>query len=296
MSRRIVPGTFWVGILACALMMMLLAGTMRASSPPSLPYVKGNWDGFFLAADGATGGVSSEISEQDYRRLAGHGVLGLESGDVAYRFRATLARPDLLTGRGVTVPRTGSLVFQAGLETYAPEPPVVAFQTSLEPREGDATVMDSEFLFVPLRGRKSRFNTLLLHPFRDDATPNIAGNYNGPFLSLRDPITGAPADPKFMGFGTMEILRNDRGYFGGHVDLFLDSNPDPFISWPFLATTSDRGRVIWISQQKGGRIIYDGVVIPAPDKTVARLDGIFRLLLNDGRTLYNAYNCPVTAR
>src|SRR5262249_35550117 len=40
MSRRIVPGTFWVGILACALMMMLLAGTMRASSPPSLPYVK----------------------------------------------------------------------------------------------------------------------------------------------------------------------------------------------------------------------------------------------------------------
>jgi hypothetical protein len=298
MNRRIVPGTFWVGILACAL--LLLASPMRASSPSHrLPEVQGIWDGFFLAAEGSTGLVRSDITQQVHRRIAGNGVLlDLEGRALlnAYNFSATVVRDDFVTGTGVT--RTGRLVFQAGLETYAPRPPEVAFQTGLEPRAGEAAVMYPEFHFVPSRGGESRISALLLHPFPAVAPPDIAGRYRGPFVSLSDPITGAPADPNFMGFGTMEISsRNARGYFGGHVDFFLGTNPAPFISWPFLATTSDAHRVIWISQAKAGRIIYDGVVVPVPaDKTVARLDGIFRLFLTDGRSLYNAYNCPITAR
>jgi hypothetical protein len=281
MSRRIVPGTFWVGSLACAL---LLAGTMRASGPSHrLPDVQGIWDGFFLAADGATGRVRSDITAQDFRSLAGDGVLlDLESGDLAYRFRATLARPDFLTGTGVT--RTGRLVFQADLTTFAG-------------LGGDAGVMTPEYHFVPSRGDESRLSALLLHPFPGVAPPDIAGSYEGPFVSLPDPITGAPADSTFRGIGRMQISPRDaRGSFSGGVKFFLDSHPDPLISWPFLATTSDNGRVIWISQGATGRIFYDGVVVPAPDKAVARLDGVFRLFLNDGRTLFNAYNCPIISR
>jgi hypothetical protein len=202
-------------------------------------------------------------------------------------------RADFIAGTGVT--QTGRLVFQAGLESYAPQPPVVAFQTSLEPRAGDGAVMYPEFHFVPSHGGASRASALLLNPFITIDAPDIAGSYEGPFLSLADPVTGAPADPTFRGIGRMPILpRNARGTYAGQVQLYFDPNSDPFISWPFLATASDDGRVIWVAQGKAGRIIYDGVVVPAPDMTVERLDGIFRLFLNEGRTLYNSYNCPIS--
>ena len=140
MSRRIVPGMFWVGILACAVLPP--AGTMRASSPSGLPDVLGIWDGFFLAADGATGGVRSDVTQQDFKRLAGDGaLLDLGGGDMEYQFAATLARPDFLTGTGVT--STGRLVFQADLATFAG-------------RGGDAGVMAPEYHFVPSHGGANR--------------------------------------------------------------------------------------------------------------------------------------------
>src|SRR5262245_16360740 len=87
-SRRIVSGTCWL--------VLVFVLVLKASGPShGLPEVEGVWDGFYVTADGATGLVSSDITEQDFRRLAGDGVLfDLEGGDVTYRFRATLARPD----------------------------------------------------------------------------------------------------------------------------------------------------------------------------------------------------------
>jgi hypothetical protein len=298
MNRRIVPGTFWVGILACAL--LLLASPMRASSPSHrLPEVQGIWDGFFLAAEGSTGLVRSDITQQVHRRIAGNGVLlDLEGRALlnAYNFSATVVRDDFVTGTGVT--RTGRLVFQAGLETYAPRPPEVAFQTGLEPRAGEAAVMYPEFHFVPSRGGESRISALLLHPFSGVAPPDIAGGYLGPFVSLPDPITGNPPDSTFRGIGRMQISPRNRGSFAGRVELFLNPDQPPVISWPMLATTSDDRRVIWVSQGAAGRIIYDGVVVPASDaeSEAFRLDGVFRLFLTEGRSLYNAYNCPITSR
>jgi hypothetical protein len=279
MGRRIVPGMFWVGCLVCAL--LLLAGTMRASGPSNRPPdVRGLWDGFFLADDGTTGRVNSVITQQDFRRLAGDGVLlGLEgSGQFnAYNFSATVVPPDFLTGTGVA--RTGRLVFQAGLATY----PGLG---------GDAGVMAPEYHFVPSRSGASRVSALLLHSFPAVDPPDIAGTGEGPFISVPDPITGAPADPSFMGFGRLQIdERNDHGYFAGRVVVFLGSNPDPFLSWPFLATASDDRRVLGISQGRFGRIIYNGAIVPAPDtQSSFSMDGTFRLLLNDGRSLFNAIN------
>src|SRR5262249_52307219 len=184
---RIVPGSFWVGILASVL---LLTGTLRASSHSGLPDVLGIWDGFFLAAGGVTGGVQSDVTQQDFKRLEGDGeLLGLEN-PFLYNFRATLARPDFLTGTGVT--STGRLVFQADLATF----PGLG---------GDAGVMAPEYHFVPSRGGASRVSALLLRPFPGAAGPDITGSYEGPFVSLPDPVTGAPADPTFRGIGRMQF-------------------------------------------------------------------------------------------
>ncbi len=269
MSRRIVPGTFWIGILACALL-LLLAGTMRASNPSHRPpEVRGIWDGFFLAADGTLGGAQSDITQQDFRRLAGDGVLfDLESAELfnAYNFSATMPRDDFITGTGVT--RPGRLVFQADLGPFA--------------GVGGDAVMAPEYRFVPSRGDESRISALLLlHPFPSVAPPDIAGSYVGP-------------DPTFMGIVTMQISsRSDRGTFAGRVEIFPHPDQPPLISWPSLATTSDDRRLIWISQGGKGRIIYDGVVVPAPENTVDRIDGVFRLQFNDGRSLFNAWNCAL---
>src|SRR5262245_46581359 len=103
MSRRIVPGTFWVGILSCGL---LLVQTVTAARPPDRPpNLVGIWDGFFLAADGATGHVQSVITRQDFRRIAGEGeLLDLDDRVVftAYNFNATVTGADFLTGTGTT--------------------------------------------------------------------------------------------------------------------------------------------------------------------------------------------------
>ena len=281
MSYRIVPATFWVSALVIVIS-LLLPGSMSGSGPiHRLSDFEGSWDGFYLASDGGTGPVTSDITEQKSRRLAGEGVLfDLADGDVAYQFRATLSRPDLLNGTGET--SKGRLTFKGDLATFAG-------------LGGDAGVMASEYRFIPSHGGASRISSLLLHPFPGLNSPDISGTAEGRFVSLPDPITGDLPDPSFMGTGRMQISpRNNRNSFAGNVQLFLDPDEPATISWPFLATTSDDRRVIWISQGRGGRIIYDGVVIPAPDaESNTFMGGFFTLLLNDGRSFYNAYNFSI---
>jgi hypothetical protein len=280
MSRRIVPGTFWVGFLACAL--LVLAGTLRAAGPSHRPPdMTGVWDGFFLAADGTTGLVRSEVTQQIRRRIAGAGMLLDLEGRAQFnaynfRFSATVPQDDFVTGTGVA--GKGRLVFQADVATF----------TGLG---GNAGVMAPEYHFVPSRGGAGRISALLLHPYPGVAT-DISGNGEGPFVSLPDPITGDFPDPSFAGIARMQIApRSARGSFAGRVEFFLDPAQPPVISWPFLATTSDDRRVLWIAQGASGRIIYEGVVVPAPDdESGFSMNGVFRLFLNDGQSLFNAYN------
>jgi hypothetical protein len=276
MTRQIVPGMFWVGLLAGAL---LVVGSVRASGPSVVLNVLGIWDGFYLAADGATGPVTSDVTQQDFRRLAGDGVMSdLGGSDLEYRFDATLARPDFLTGTGVTT--TGRLVFQADLATF----------TGLG---GDAGVMFPEYHLVPPGSGPSRISGLLLHPFPGMAAPNLAGRGQGSFVSLPDPtIPGALADPRFTGVGTVQISpRNPRDSFAGEVKLFLDPNQPAILSWPLLATSSNNRRVIMISQGKTGRIVYDGVVVPGQTaRSPTFVGGFFRLVFNSGGTQFGAFN------
>src|SRR5205823_6102828 len=146
---------------------------------------------------------------------------------------------------------------------------------------------------VSSRGGASRISALLLHPFPGFATPDIAGTGEGSFVSLPDPtIPGDLPDPTFMGVGRVQIssFDADRKSFAGHVQFFLDPSQPPVFSWPLLATASDNRRVIMISQGKTGRILYDGVVLPAPDaESKAFVGGFFRLFLNDV-VQYSAFN------
>jgi hypothetical protein len=240
--------------------------------------LRGIWDGFFLADDGTTGEVRSDVTKQDHQRLAGDVLIELDDGDSPYRFGATLERPDFLVGTGVN--STGRLVFQADVATFAG-------------RGGDAGVLTPEYQLVPPRGSVSRISGLLLHPFPGVHTPNIAGSGQGLFVSLPDPtIPGAVADPTFNGVGTVDITpRNDRDSFAGQVKFFLDPSEPPILSWPLRATSSRNGRVIMISQGKTGRILYDGVVIPAKAaRSKTFIGGFYRLVFNNGGPQFGAFN------
>jgi hypothetical protein len=262
---------FWFGVLAGAL---LLAGTIRASNPSRLPDLLGVWDGFYLADDGATGPIRTNVTLQESRRLKGDGELfDLDGSDVPYRFAETLARPDFLIGTGVTA--TGQLVFHAGLATYAG-------------RGGDAGVMAPEYQFLPARGGASGASALLLHPFPGVQTPDLSGSGQGSFVSL--------PDQTFKGIGKVAIsARNTRGSFAGRVEFFHDPTQSPIFSWPLLATASNDRRVVMISQGKTGRILYDGVVVPAQDATSKTfIGGFFRLIFTEGGTTFGAFNFNLT--
>lgn len=278
MSHKIVPVTFWLSALMIVIV-LLLPGSMSASgSVHRLPEFEGIWDGFYLTPDGVTGFVSSDINEQKSRRLTGDGVIfDLPSGDLEYEFRATASGADAVSGTGETP--TGRLTFRGDLARFAG-------------LGGDATVLSSEYRFIPSRGVANRLSSLQLHPFPGTSTPDISGVGAGPFVSFPDPITGDFPDPSFMGIGRVEIApRNGRNSFAGNVQLFLDPNEPAAISWPLLATTSNDRRVIWISQGKTGRIIYDGVVIPPQDaNSDTFMGGFFTITFNDGRSIYNAHN------
>jgi len=277
MGRRFFHVKFWVGNLTCALTM---ASAMMAFGPSqNPPNMEGVWDGFYLATDGATGRVESDVTRQDFRRLAGRGTLfDLQNGDVSYRFDATMARADFVNGTGEAA--AGRLNFQADLETYAG-------------RGGDAGVMFPQYHFVPSPGDSGRVGAILLHPFPGAVTPDISGSGRGTFASLPDPnIPGDVADPNFKGVGLLQISpRSARGSFAGRVEFFVDKNKSPVISWPLLATASADGRVIMVSQGAAGKITYDGNLIPAKDeKSPDFVWGVFRLQFHDGQSLFGAIN------
>src|SRR5215203_5179586 len=139
MKRRFFHVMFWIGNIACAL---VIAGAMMALGPPqSLPDVHGVWDGFYLAADGTTGRIDSNFAQEDSRRLTGDGTLyDLGNEDLSYSLRATMARPDFIAGTGET--RTGRLTYHASLETYTG-------------RGGDAGVLSPQYHLIPSQGEES---------------------------------------------------------------------------------------------------------------------------------------------
>ena len=277
MRRRIFCGTFWVGILACTLPM---AGAMCALSPPGgAANIEGAWDGFYLTGDGVTGTVDSNLTHLRLPRLASEGTLfGMENGDLSYYLGATMARSDFITGTGTT--SNGRLTFQADLENY-------------NGLGGDAGVMSAKYHLVPSRGRVNTVKALLLHPFPGAAAPAVSGSGSGPFVSLPDPnIPGDVPDPSFTGVGQVQISPiNDRGLFAGRVEFRRAPNEPPVLSWPLLATASDNGRLIMVSQGTKGRIVYDGVVVPpsTPGQQTF-VGGFFRLRFFDGGSLYGAIN------
>jgi hypothetical protein len=257
-----------------------MAAAMSALSPSGgSSDVLGAWDGFYLTHDGATGVVGSEFTEANHHRLVGRGTLfNLRNSDVDYDLRATMPQGDFITGVGTT--STGRLNFQGNLDRYRGQ-------------GGDAGVMSAEYQLLPSRGRTNRIDALLLHPFPGIATPDVSGNGNGTFASFDDPEDpNDQPDPSFTGVGSFQISpMNDRKMFAGRVEFSRAANQLPIFSWPLLATASEDGRVIMVSQGATGRIVYDGVVVPpSTPESQTFVGGFFRLRFNDGGSVFGAIN------
>jgi hypothetical protein len=277
MSRQIVPTMFWAGILASSLLLAFTAPRSADGLSDAPPHLRGVWDGFYAADDGTRGSVESTIREQRSRRFAGDGLLlDLPAGDLRYQFLGTVTASDLVNGTGRI--RGGDLIFHGGFATFAGQ-------------GGDAGVMSLNNRFHS-DSSHGQFNTLLLHPFPGTASPDITGDALGTFRSITDPNTGNPPDPNFAGIARVTISSlSDRGTFAGHMELSLGPNDPPFLSWPFLSTTSPDRRTIWVSQGATGNGVYEGAVLTGPNtNTSAAIWGIFKLNFNDGRVLYNTYN------
>jgi hypothetical protein len=277
MSRQIVPKMFWAGILASGLLLVLTATRSAKGVSHTPPNLRGVWDGFYVTDDGTRGSVESAIREQRSRRFAGNGqLLDLATGDLPYRFLGTVTAGDFVNGTGRI--RGGHLVFHGGLATFAG-------------LGGDAGVMSLSNQFHS-HSSHGQVDTLLLHPFPGTASPDITGNAVGTFRSITDPNTGDPPDPSFAGIARVTISsRSNRGTFTGHMDLSHGPNDPPFLSWPFLSTTSLDHQTIWVSQGATGNGVYQGAVLTGPDaNTSTEIWGIFKLNFNDGRILYNTYN------
>lgn len=269
MGRRIMPVTFW----SCALLSaaLLVADAVRADRPPAS--LLGHWDGFYQQSDPdeAPGRIRSDITRQVRRRIAGNGVLLDSEGLVlsnALNWTGTLAGDDFVHGVGRTL--NGRVVFDADLE-------LVPGAT------GNAGVMDPQYLFIPVRGRPQRTNAILLHPFPDVDSPDIAASGLGTFQSR--------ADPTFKGELSVQIFPRDRDSFPGHVDFFPDSILDPPFSWQLRATTSNNGRALLIAQGKTGQIVYNGnLMFEGGSTTPTAIWGLYRLNLLDGRTDFGSIN------
>jgi hypothetical protein len=275
MSRRIVPGLFWVGMVLCS---VLTATRVWAQWPPDrVPDLRGHWDGFFLAADngGGVGLVRSDITGQLRREIEGEGWLGLEGQPPleSYIFGATAAADDVIAGTGPST--TGRVVVRGGLQTFAGV-------------QGVAGIWDPDLLFVPAQGRAVRIGSTLLHPFPDDNAPDLGG------YAAQGPFQGQ-TDPTVRGTGVMMFRSLERGSFPGRF-AFTPTNPNlqaPF-SWPVRATTSADGKLIMVGQGKTGKMSYDGAIISRAGSP-SEIWGIARLSLVDGRVLYNAWNATLTS-
>jgi hypothetical protein len=275
MSRRIIPGTFGVGIMLCSL---LIATRLWASGPPNaLPDLRGHWDGFFLADDNGpvVGLVQSDITDQLHRRIAGEGMLGLQGQPPleSYDFQATVAADDHIAGTGSST--TGHVVVRGDLQTFAGV-------------QGVAGIWDPDLVIVPAQGRPVPLSATLLHPFPDDNAPNLGGFVaQGPFRSQ----TGTT----FSGIGVMTFGSLDRGSFPGSFAFTpTDTKQQSPFSWPARTTTSADGRFIMVGQGKTGKMSYNGSII-LRNGSPSAIWGIAKLSLLDGRVLYNTYNANLTS-
>jgi hypothetical protein len=278
MSRRAIPWTFFVGALLS--MVLLIADTVRASKPAArVPNVLGHWDGYFLEAGGtaAPGLVRSDITLQHNRGIAGHGQLLDAATDArlaAYSFAGTIGSDDDVAARGRTP--VGRVSLEADLQLFAG-------------RRGDAGVMDAQVLFVPRHGLPSPVGAILLHPFPHQNAPDISGEGLGVFRSQ--------LDATFAGGLALQIQPRERGGFPGLVSFMPDTSLHAPFTWQSRATISDQGRLIMIAQGKTGRMMVDGAVFPrSKGAPSAAVDGLYTLILNDGRHDFGFYNFNLAPR
>jgi len=155
------------------------------ASTEKVPSVIGTYEGFFLDdSTGTVGMVHSVIDQQANRRFQGFAVFTeAESMRLfnAFNFAGQITAAGFVTGNGTAL--TGRAVFQGDLLTA-------------DGVAGSAGVLEPTFRLVPPRGNPVNVSTILLRPFPDTESPDLAGRGVGTFRSQVDPgIGGAVKSP-----------------------------------------------------------------------------------------------------
>jgi hypothetical protein len=282
MSRRIIPGTFWAGILLSVV--LVLADSVWASRPSDgVPNLVGQWDGFFQEADTKElGHVRSDINAQVQQRIKAHGMLFDPQGELLtpYELSAMVSDDNFITGMGNSP--MGGVAYDAVFETFAGD-------------VGDAGVQLARYQFSPRRSPPIVADATLLRPFPDADAPDISGIGTGTFVSTSNTST-------FGGSLLVTIApRDHRGAFPGQAMFMNESGGDfPSLSWDLRATISGpnhfitpsgANRFVMIAQGGIGRLVADGVSLPMTGGNARRfIGGRYSLQLIDGRTDFGAYN------
>ena len=270
MGSRLVTGCFCLGILVSSALITTKLWAARPTAP--IPKLLGHWDGFVIENDVSPviALVQSDITAQDRREIGGQGRLLTTDGQTvldSYRFRASVAANDSITGAGLDT--AGRLFTSGGVDLIAGA-------------QGDAGIWDSEFVFVPRRGSPHAVSATLLRPFPDAHAPNLgAFTAEGPFRSM--------TDPTFTGTAVLTLNPRDRGSFHGGFTFTPGSPTGSSFCWPVRVTTSAKREFVMIGQGKTGRMSYFGSVI-YENGAPSQLWGIAKLSLADGRVVFNTFN------
>jgi hypothetical protein len=104
-------------------------------------------------------------------------------------------------------------------------------------------------------------------------------------------------DKTFGGGLALQIQPRERNAFPSLVSFTPESSLHAPFSWQARATINNQGRLIMIAQGKTGRMMVDGTVFPrSKGAPSAAVDGLYTLILNDGRRDFGTYNFNLAPR
>jgi hypothetical protein len=277
MTRHIVPLTFFTAMFL-GVVLPLAPQVVALGSTDKVPNVAGAYDGFFqVGGTGAIGLVHSVIDQQIHRRFQGFVLFATAENSLrfnAINFAATVTEAEFLTGNGKALSGptvlSGRAVLKGGL-------------LSSDGVEGPAVVLEPTFRFVPRRGIPVDVSTLLLHPFPDAESPNLAGFGVGTFRSRAH----------FQIGGTVNMVLEKRapgGSFPGTLRLMIPGQDQDF-PFQLLATSSENQKFMMIAQGGAGRLAAEGVIIPPTEQfPTPSVNALYRLIPFEGRVDFGAIN------
>lgn len=260
MSRRLVPGLFWIGVVGCATLVVVPLGRAVPPGPPPV-VLSGTSIGFWRVQDPFGGGSTAlalyDLGRRANRRYQGPLIVGLEGAPLFNAINVTLTGADFYVGTGGG--DLGKFVLR-GYPTFF---------------DGGAMISSTELALRTGGGHHSQADLFALRAFDDPAGPLPAGTWSGTFLSQSGTQGGLRLD-----VAPPESLIHPSLSFQGDLILAPDALTGMYFAQ--LGTISDTdGRFIMIGQGSIGRISAEGFFSSSTERGPFA-DAIYQLYTEGG--------------